>query len=144
MSTEDNKSLVRNFYEEVFNEKNLAYVDEFVAPNGVDHGVPPGMPSDNEGTKLFIGMYLTAFPDLHLTVEDLVAEGDRVTSRWTSHGTHRGELMGIPPTGKQVTVTGTEIYRFEGGKSAEHWLNMDTFGMLQQLGVIPKPEQARS
>ena len=137
MATEENKALVRHFYEEVFNNKNQAGIDAFVAPNGIDHDLPPGLPGGIEGTKLFIGMYLAAFPDLHITIEDQVAEGDKVTTRWTTRGTHQGELMGIPPTNKQVTVTGIDINRIEGGKSVEHWLNIDTLGMLQQLGVIP-------
>ena len=141
MSTEDNKALVRRFYEEVFNHKNMAGIDAFVAPNGIDHALPPGMPGGIEGSKQFIGMYLAAFPDLHITVEDQIAEADKVTTRWTARGTHQGELMGIPPTSKHVMVTGIDISRFEGGKSVEHWLNMDTLGMLQQLGVIPAPGQ---
>jgi len=143
MSTEENKAIVRRFYEEVFNKKNLAYVDEFIAPGGIDHGLPPGL-SGIEGTRSFIGMYLAAFPDLHMTFDDLVAEGDRVVIRWTCRGTHLGELQGIPPTGRPIVVTGIEINRMEGGKSVEHWLNFDTLGMLQQLGVIPAPEQVRS
>jgi predicted ester cyclase len=142
MSTEDNKAALRRFYEEVFNQKNLAGVDAFIGPNPIDHGLPPGL-SGLEGTKQFIGMYLAAFPDLHVTVEDLIAEGDKVTSRLTYRGTHQGELLGIPPTGKPVTVTGIEINRFAGGKSVEHWLEYDALGMMQQLGVIPAPGQAR-
>ena len=140
MSTEENKALVRRFYDEMFNKKNLTAINEFIDPNGVDHGLPPGL-SGIEGTRRFIGMYLAAFPDLHMTFEDLIAEGDRVVLRWTCRGTHQGELMGIPPTGRQVTVTGIEINRLAGGKSVEHWLNNDTLGMLQQLGVIPAPGQ---
>jgi predicted ester cyclase len=142
MSTEDNKAAVRHFYEEVINKKNLAAIDEFIDPHGIDHALPPGMPGGIEGSKQFIGMYLTAFPDLHFTVEDMIAEGDRVVSRLTTRGTHKGALMGIPPTGKQVTITGIDINRMVGGKSVEHWLEMDTMGMMQQLGVIPAPGQA--
>ncbi len=142
MSTEDNKAAVRRFYEEVINKKNLAAIDEFIDPHGIDHALPPGMPGGIEGSKQFIGMYLTAFPDLHFTVEDMIAEGDRVVSRLTTRGTHKGALMGIPPTGKQVTITGIDINRIVGGKSVEHWLEMDTMGMMQQLGVIPAPGQA--
>jgi predicted ester cyclase len=141
MSTEDNKAAVRRFYEEVFNQKNLAGVDAFIGPNPIDHSLPPGL-SGLEGTKQFIGMYLAAFPDLRVTVEDLIAEGDKVVSRCTYRGTHQGALLGIPPTGKQVTVTGIEINRFEGGKTVEHWLEADNLGMLQQLGVVPAPGQA--
>ena len=141
MSTEENKALVRRFYEEVFNNKNMAGIDAFVDPNGIDHALPPGMPGGIEGSKQFIGMYLAAFPDLHFTVEDIIAEGDKVVARLTTRGTQQGAFMGIPPTGKQVTVTAIDINRIVGGKSVEHWLNMDTQGLLQQLGVIPAPGQ---
>jgi steroid delta-isomerase-like uncharacterized protein len=137
MSTEDNKALVRRFYEEVFNRKNIAAIDEFIAPNVVDHAAPPGTPGGIEGQKQLIGQYLTAFPDLHFTVEDMIAEGDKVVDRITARGTHQGEFMGIPPTGKHATVTAIDITRIAGGKFVEHWLEMDTLGMLQQLGVVP-------
>jgi predicted ester cyclase len=87
-------------------------------------------------------MYLTAFPDLHLTIEDLIAEGDKVVDRQTARGTHQGTFMGIPPTGKQITVTAMNISRIVGGKIVEHWVELDTLGMLQQLGVVPMPGQA--
>ena len=86
-------------------------------------------------------MYLAAFPNLHFTFEDLIAEGDKVVVRETMSGTQQGELMGIPPTGKQFSVTGIEIYRFEGGKIVEHWLESDMLGLLQQLGALPSPAQ---
>lgn len=137
MSTEQNKDLVRRFYEEVFNKKNLAGVDEFVDPQIIEHSLPPGLSAGSEGTRQFIGMYLRAIPDLHLTAEDLIAEGDKVTARITYGGTHRGELMGIPPTGKQATVTGIQIVRIADGKIAENWVEFDALGLLHQLGVIP-------
>jgi steroid delta-isomerase-like uncharacterized protein len=142
MSTEDNKALMRRWYEEVFNQKNIAAIDEFVAPNVVDHLVPPGMPGGIEGTRQGVNMYLTAFPDLHLTIEDMIAEGDKVVDRQTARGTHQGAFMGIPPTGKQVTVTAMNISRIADGKIVEHWVELDTLGMLQQLGVVPMPGQA--
>jgi predicted ester cyclase len=141
-STEANKASVRRFYDEVFNKKNRAAIDEFIAPNHVNHALPPGLPAGIEGSKQFITMYLTAFPDLHFTVEDLIAEGDKVVARLTTRGTQQGVFMGIPPTGKQVTVTAIDINRIVGDKSVEHWLNMDTLGLLQQLGVVPLPGQA--
>ena len=141
MSTEANKATVRRFYEEVFNQKNRAAIEEFVDRNGIDHALPPGLPAGIEGSKQFITMYLTAFPDLHFTVEDMIAEGDKVVARLTTGGTQQGEFMGIPPTGKQATITAIDINRIVGGKSVEHWLNMDTLGLLQQLGVIPAPGQ---
>ena len=137
MSTEENKALVHRFYEEVFNKKNLAGIDAFVDPHIIEHALPPGLPAGSEGTRQFIGMYLAAFPDLHLTVEDIIADGDEVTARFTIHGTHRGELMGIPPTGQQATVTGIQIVRIVGGRITENWVNFDALGMMQQLGVIP-------
>ena len=140
-STEANKASMRRFYDEVFNKKNRAAIDEFIDPQQVDHAAPPGTPGGLEGAKHTVTMYLTAFPDLHFTVEDLIAEGDKVVARLTTRGTQQGVFMGIPPTGKHVTVTGIDINRLAGGKSVEHWLNMDTLGLLQQLGVIPAPGQ---
>ncbi|HKV59085.1 MAG TPA: ester cyclase [Ktedonobacteraceae bacterium] len=138
MSTEENnKALVCRFYEEVFNKKNLAGLDAFVDPQIIEHALPPGLPTGSEGTKQFIGMYLTAFPDLHLAAEDMIAEGDEVAARFTMRGIHRGEFMGIPSTGKQVTMTGIQIVRIADGRIAENWVNLDALGMLQQLGVLP-------
>ncbi len=137
MSTEDNKVLMRRFLEEVFNKKNLAAIDEFIAPNQVDHTLPPFLPTTPEGTKRAIGMFLTAFPDVHLTVEDMVAEGDKVVTRYTSRGTQKGGFMGIPPTGKQMTVSSIIIARIADGKIVEEWGLDDQMGMLQQLGIIP-------
>jgi steroid delta-isomerase-like uncharacterized protein len=137
MSTEDNKALMHRFFEEVFNKKNLAAIDEFIASNQVDHTLPSSLPSTREGTKRAIGMYLTAFPDLHLTVEDMVAEGDKVVTKFTSHGTQKRAFVGIPPTGKQVTVSTIVIVRITDGKIVEQWGLDDQLGMLQQLGLIP-------
>jgi len=141
MSTEANKASMRRFYDEVFNKKNKAAIDEFIDPNQVDHDAPPGTPGGLKGAKQTITMYLTAFPDLHFTVEDLIAEGDKVVARLTVRGTHQGIFMGIPPTGKKATSTAIDINRLAGGKSVEHWLKMDSLGLLQQLGVIPAPGQ---
>jgi steroid delta-isomerase-like uncharacterized protein len=142
MSTKKNKALVRRYYEEVFNEKHLASIGEFLAPNLVDHNLPPGVPAGIEGTKQVLAMYLTAFPDLHFTIEDMIAKRDKVVSRITATGTQQGAFMGIPPTGKHVTVTLIEIIRIADGKGVEIWLNMDTLGLMQQLGVIPALGQA--
>ena len=139
MLTEANKASVRRFYDEAFNKKNRAAIDEFIDPNQVDHAAPPGTPGGLAGAKQTIGMYLTAFPDLHFTVEDMIADGDKLVARLTVRGTQQGAFMGIPPTGKHVTVTAIDISRMAGGKSVEHWIEMDTLGMMQQLGVIPAP-----
>ena len=141
MSAEDNKAIVRRFYEEVFNQRNLAVVDELCITNHLFHN-PPTTLQGREEFKQLLSVYITAFPDARFTVEDLIAEGDRVASRYTFRGTHQGDLMGIPPTGKQVTVTGIIVNRIVNGKSEEGWLNFDALGMLQQLGVAPASGQA--
>ena len=136
MSTEDNKALVRRMFEEVWNQGNIARIAEFYSPSHVEH-TSSGPVHGQEGLKQYIMMYRTAFPDAHYTVEDQLAEGDKVVTRWSARGTHQGPLMGIPPTGKQGTVTGIGIARFEGGKIVEAWTEFDALGMMQQLGVVP-------
>ena len=136
MSTEDNKALVRRFYEDVFYRRNLALVDELCSTTHVFHN-PPTTLHGREEFKQLLSVYLTAFPDARFTVEDEIAEGEKVTSRYTFRGTHQGELMGMPPTGKQVTVTGIIINRIAGGQSVEGWLNFDALGLLQQIGALP-------
>jgi steroid delta-isomerase-like uncharacterized protein len=137
MSTEDNKALLRRFNEEVYIKRNLAAVDEFIAPDQIDHSLPPGLPRTREGTRQAISMTLTAFPDLNLKVEDMIAEGDKVVTTYTTCGTQRGAFGGLPPTGKQVAVPGYVIARIADGKIAEQWGLDDRLAMLQQLGVIP-------
>ena len=139
MSIDDNRAVTQRFYEEVWNKGDLDAVDDLMTSDFVDHAAPPGFPSGPEGAKQVFSMYRTAFPDFRLSVEDLVAEDDKVVARWVTHGTHQGELMGIPPTGKPVTVAGIDVFRLAGGKIAEHWAEFDMLGMMQQLGVIPAP-----
>jgi steroid delta-isomerase-like uncharacterized protein len=141
--SQENKALVQRFVEEAFNRGNLNVVDEVYAPSFISHD--PAAPEEErspEYAKQFVGMYRSAFPDGHAVVEDLISEGDRVAYRWTYRGTHQGELMGIAPTGKQVTITGITIYRISGGKVEEEWNNFDQLGLLQQIGVAPTPEEA--
>lgn len=138
MSTENNKTLTHQFLEELFNKRNLAIVDALCVTNVINHGLGPEA-SGIEGTRRSAAMYLAAFPDLHFTFEDFIAEGDKVVVRESISGTQQGELMGIPPSGKRTSVTGIEIYRFEGGKIVEHWNQSDNLGLLQQLGAIPAP-----
>jgi steroid delta-isomerase-like uncharacterized protein len=135
--SEQNKAISRRLFEQVWNKGDLAVLDELYAPDLVNHDAQPGLLPGIEGAKQFIGMYLAAFPDTHMVVEDQVAEEDKVVTRWTATGTHKGELMGIPPTGKQVKVSGITIDRLEGGKIVEEWASFDQLGMLQQIGVIP-------
>jgi steroid delta-isomerase-like uncharacterized protein len=141
MSIEENKALMRRFYEEI-SKGNLTVVDELIADNLVDHSpFAPGQVPGRQGTLELFTMIRTAFPDLRITAEDMVAEGDKVVCRGTFSGTHKGEFMGIAPTGKQISVGVIEIMRIVGGKMVEHWNVVDNLGMMQQLGVVPPPEQ---
>ena len=137
--SEENKTLVRRVYDDMWNKSNPSVIDAVYAPNVMNHELPPGMPQGIEGTKAYFGMFMSAFPDTQMTVEDQIAEGDKVVTRWTARGTHTGELMGIPPTGKQVTVTGINVDRVAGGKIVEEWGEFDMMSMMQQLGVVPTP-----
>jgi steroid delta-isomerase-like uncharacterized protein len=144
MLTETNKALSRRFLEEVFNNGKLNVLDEIIAKDHVTTGpgTLPGLPTGPEGQKQLVTVYRNAFPDVHFTVDEQIAEGDKVVTRWTGHGTHQGELLGIPATGKSSTVTGIAVDRIANGKIAESWGIFDQFGMMQQLGVIPTPELA--
>ena len=144
MSTESNKAIARRFLEEVFGQGKLAVADEIVAPDHVDHGpgTLPGLPPGPEGSKMLVMVYRNAIPDIHFTIDEQIAEGDKVVTRWTGHGTHKGELAGIPATGKSATVTGMGVDRIVNGKIVESWGLFDQFGMMQQLGVIPAASQA--
>ena len=141
MSAEENKVVSRRVAQEIFNGGNLDLADELYAPDYVLHD--PSLPEDlhgPEGLKQYAAMTLGAFPDARVTVEDQVAEGDKVVSRWTATGTHTGELMGIAPTGRSIEISGITINRFSGGKIAEDWYQSEDLGMMQQLGVIPSEE----
>lgn len=135
MATEDNKALVRRFYEEGVHNPSL--FDELLAPTYVLH--LPGSPpiSGVEHAKQLMVAYTTAFPDLQLTTEDMVAEADKVAIRNTWRGTHQGVFQGLPPTGKGVTFTGSDTFRLAGGKIAEQWADLDALGLMRQLGAIP-------
>ena len=138
MPTEENKALLRRLFEEVWNQGNLATLHEVVAADFLYHPDLRGL----EAYKQAIDSMLTAFPDLHFTIEGMVAEGDKVVVRWTLHGTHQGFFQDIPPTGKPVTLTGISFFRVANGKGVEVWTDADYLGMLQQLGVVPALGQA--
>jgi steroid delta-isomerase-like uncharacterized protein len=139
MTTSDNKTVINHFVEQVINQGNLAVLDEVLTSSYVYHA--PGLEvSGPEGMQVVFTMLRRAFPDWHETVEDLIAEGDRVVFRVTGRGTHQGEFYGIPPTGKRVSMSGIDIVRLDGQRIAEHWAIFDQFGLMQQLGVIPAPE----
>jgi steroid delta-isomerase-like uncharacterized protein len=137
MGAEESKMLARRYMTEIWDKGNMDAVDELLAPSYIDHNPPPGLPADREGLKQSVTLFRTAFPDLKSTIEDLVAEGDKVVGRIVARGTHRGEFQGIPPTGKQVTVQGIFIGRVAGGKLMESWEQFDAAGLLQQLGAMP-------
>jgi steroid delta-isomerase-like uncharacterized protein len=140
MSTEQNKALARQMIEEVFNRGNVSRADEFMAPDFVEREeLPPGLPPGREGVKQLTAAMRNAFPDFKATIDDIVAEGDKVVLRQTWSGTHKGEFMGVPPTGKHVSFQVIDIIRFAGGKCVEHWGQMDRMGLMQQLGAIPAP-----
>lgn len=145
MSTQDNKALVRRWVEEVLNTRDVsdqspAY--QLVSADFVGHF--PGQPPIEglEAFRQFGLLYFSAFPDLRITQEELIAEGDKVTMRYGWRGTQQGELMGFPATGKQVRASGISILRIANGKIAEQWDSFDNLGMLQQLGVVPAPGQS--
>ncbi len=143
MAGEALKALVRRELEEVYGAGDLDLVDEIVAAAFVGHD--PALPEPIRGpagVKDAVTLYRTAFPDLRLTIERQVGEGELVVTHWTARGTHQGELFGIAPTGKQATVTGISIDRISDGKIAEDWTNWDTLGLLQQLGAVPAPASA--
>jgi steroid delta-isomerase-like uncharacterized protein len=143
--SEQNKAVVRRTFEELWNKGNLQLANELFSPNYAHHDPStPDVGRGPESEKKRATLYRNAFPDLRLTVEDLIAGGETVVARWSCHGTHKGELDGILPTGKQFTITGVTITRFENGKMVEGWVNWDALGMMQQLGVVPEIAKAKA
>ncbi len=136
MSTKQNKAIVCRFIDEAYNKRNLTVGDELLAANVVLH-VSNSDIKGLEGWKQYAGSFLDGFSEIVISVKDTIAEGDKVVTRWTGHGTHKGELAGIPATGKSATVTGMGVDRIVNGKIVESWGIFDQFGMMQQLGVIP-------
>jgi steroid delta-isomerase-like uncharacterized protein len=143
MSDSDrNKQIARRLIEEGFNKGDRATADELVAENYVYREPTVGEKRGPKGFIELMTMYRTAFPDARMTIKEQVAEGDTVVTRWTGNGTHRGELMGIAPTGKQVSVEGVSISRIVNGKVAEEFSTYDALGMFKQLGVAAAPKIA--
>ena len=141
MGTQDNKQASQRFLDEVLNRGNVGIVDELVAPQFVDHQTPPGVPPTREGLKAWMSAFRTAFPDLHYTVHDTVAEGDLVVTRATGQGTMKGDFQGMPASGKSATWDEIHITRYEGGKAVEHWGVADQMNMLAQIGFVEAPGQ---
>jgi steroid delta-isomerase-like uncharacterized protein len=142
--SEQNKAVVRRLLEEVWNKGNLSVADELFAPNYITHdSSTPDFGRGAESEKKRASLYRSAFPDLRLTIEDMIAEGDTVMTRWSTRATHKGDLSGIAPTGKQITISGISFGRLAGGKIVEAWVNWDALGLMQQLGVIPELAKAK-
>ncbi len=136
--SEENKDLARRSWEMLVNQQNPDAVDELYAADLVWHE-PDQDVRGSEEAKQFLGMYLSAFPDVRVTVEDVIAEGDKVVTRWTIRGTHQGEIEEFgPPTGRQVEIKGITIHRIEGGKIVEEWERYDNLSVMQQLGFVPE------
>ncbi len=140
MSTEQNKALVRRLFEQSDNHNGELPPDLF-APDYIYHFPASPEPLPYQGHVQMARMFYAAFPNLQHSIEDQIAEGDRVVTRITIRGAHQGELMGMPPTGKQIIVTAISIDRIVNGKIVEEWVNSDVLGMLQQLGAVPMPTQ---
>lgn len=141
MSTDQidqNKQLVQAFIQELFTKGDLSAVDRYLAPDFVNHDLPfPGLPDGAEGVRQAAAMMRQALPDWHSDVEQLIAEGDTVVEVFTACGTHHGELMGVPGTGKSLTLRGINVFRINDDKIVERWGRLDHLDLLQQLGLAP-------
>ena len=138
MSREENKDIVRRF-EDAVDTQNLDAAATFLSPAYVDHNGFPGQPPGIEGFKQAASIVFTGFPNAYTTSRDFMAEGDKVVVRWEGGGTHQGEFMGLPATGKPITITGINIYRVANGKIVDYWHHEDMLGVMQQLGLVPAP-----
>ena len=138
MGIEENKAVYRRFIDEVFNQGKLDSLDQFLAPGYVVQDAPPGTPPGPEGVKQAVTMFRQAFPDLQITLDQLVAEGDWVCSRATTRGTHRGPFMGIEPTGRKVEMRGLTMVRIVDGRLTESWVKNDVMSLMTQLGAAPR------
>ena len=138
MPPAENKTVITRFVEEVINQGQLERADDLVAVDFVELDPLPGQQQGREGLKQVIGAFRTAFPDIHWVIEEMVGEGEKVFSRFTWDGTHRGEFFGVPATGKQIKVKGTVVDRVVAGRMAESRILMDGLSMMRQLGVIPE------
>jgi steroid delta-isomerase-like uncharacterized protein len=139
MSTEENKAIVRR-YQEAYNSNNFDALNEIVAPDFISHSLAPGLPPGLQGGNLMHQMTMAAMPDYQVSIDDLIAEEDKVVTRFTMTGTHTGaDFLGLSPSGRKINVTGISIFRLANGKIAEHWANEDALALLQQLGAMPTP-----
>ena len=138
MSTQENKALVYAFAERI-NAKDLEAALTLVSPSHIEHGPHPGLSSGAEAVRAFFSLLLAGFPDARTTILDTIAEGDKVVIRALIEGTHTGPFMGVPPTGRHAQWSLIDIHRLADGKIVEHWVQVDTMGLMQQLGLVPPP-----
>ncbi len=139
----DAKTVVRRVYDEIWNQHDIEKANELFAPGYVDHD--PATPNTARGPEAFkavFNIYHRAFPDTHFTIDEIIAEGDRVAVRWTAQGTHRGDLMGVRPSGQRASITGTGFCVVSNGKIQESWTHWDALGLLRQIGAIREPTRA--
>jgi steroid delta-isomerase-like uncharacterized protein len=142
MSTEESKATMRRYFS-VFEQGNIDLLERLLAPDYVNHSpATPDLPTGPEGVKGVVAMFRSGMPDLRVIVEDMIAEGDKVATRYTLEGTHEGELFGVPPTGQRLSIKSISVERVLDGKIRDHWRITDSLDMMQQLGVIPIPEHA--
>jgi steroid delta-isomerase-like uncharacterized protein len=141
MSEAENKTIAQRFNEDVWGRGDEAALEELLDSDFVDHDALPGQPPDREGHKQILAVFRGAFPDLNVTTEDMVAEGDKVVTRWTARGTHQGDLMGLAPTGREVRIKGIDVLRIAGGRIVERWAEYNDLEVMQQLGAVPEPGQ---
>jgi steroid delta-isomerase-like uncharacterized protein len=142
MATEEqNKAIIHRMTEVFFNQGNVESAEQFFADTYVHHDPASPQVRDRDGLKQALRAFLAGCPDLHITTDALLAEGDTVTKRWTYHATHTGDLSGLPPTGKRITMSGLELFRLADGKIVESWVAYDNLSLMQQLGIMPTPEQ---
>lgn len=134
----DIRDVARQLIEDDLNTGDMAVAERIIAADFVDHTNPPGLQHGLAGHRGIVDIFHAAFPDVRWTIDDMVAEGDRVAMRLTMTGTHRGEFFGIPPTGRRVEVGGTHIVRIQDDRVAEHWGHNDDLGLMRQLGAIPE------
>jgi steroid delta-isomerase-like uncharacterized protein len=140
MTTTDNKRIVEEFISDLFTKGDLTAVDRYLDPNFINHDPPlPGSAAGGEGMRQASEVFRQAFPDWRSDVQQMIAEGDLVAEHFVAHGTHRGSVMGEPPTGQHVVLRGINIFRMAGDKIIERWGRLDDLGMLQQLGLVPEP-----
>lgn len=138
--SEQNKNLLRRYFDEAWNQGQVELLDELVAPHFVNHNpIFPNLPPGPDSLKPNFATLRSTFPDIHFTIEDMVSEGDKVVTRFTCQGTHQGDWRGIAPTGRPVKIAGIQTNRLNNGQIIEQWLVVDQLGMLQQMGAIPTP-----